>query len=78
MVPFELDLLHVVHTVYLWADNQAHTSLVYSKLPVMRHVNDGFGLRFLHLNASDLGSAPDLVTALLCVTLVKCMSSYGL
>lgn len=57
--------------MHLWADNQSHASLVYSELPAMRHVNDGVGLRVLHLSASDLGSAPDLVTALLCVTLVK-------
>lgn len=79
-MPFELDLLLVVwvlNTVYLWADSQSYTSVVCSKLPVMRRVNGGLGLRFLHLDASGLGSVPDLVMALLC-DLGQIMSSYGL
>lgn len=63
--------------MYLWGDSQSHKSLVCSKLPVMRCVNVGLGLRFLHLIASDLGSVPDLVKALLC-DLAQIVSSYGL
>lgn len=42
----------------------------------MTCVNGGLGLRFLHLNASDLGSVPDSVIALLC-DLGQIMSSFG-
>jgi len=78
MVPLELDLPLVVwvlkHRVPM--GRQSHTNLVCSKRPVMRQADGGLGLRFLHLNTSDLGSIPDSVMALLC-DLGQMMSSYG-